>query len=103
MAKEPQPVRITTAPRSRAQDIAKRQKRYLISMGIRTLCFVLAVVSIGHWFLWVFIAASFVLPYIAVVMANAGSTADPGGPDLVPPDPRRPALEQPVRTPPADI
>jgi hypothetical protein len=46
-------------------------------MTIRTACFLLAVVSIGHWFMWVFIAASFVLPYIAVVMANAGSAADP--------------------------
>jgi len=102
MAKEPEPVRITTAPRSHAEDIARRQKRYLISMGIRTLCFLLAVVSIGHWFLWVFIAASFVLPYIAVVMANAGSTSDPGGPDVVPADPSLRALEQPVRTPPPD-
>ena len=87
MAKEPAPVRITTAQRSHREDIAHRQKRYLISMGIRTLCFVLAVFSIGHWFLWVFIAASFVLPYVAVVMANAGSTPDPGGPDFFAPDP----------------
>ncbi len=75
--KAPRPVRITSAPRSHRDDIAARQRRYVISMAIRTACFLLAVVSIGHWFMWVFVAASFVLPYVAVVMANAGSAADP--------------------------
>jgi hypothetical protein len=91
--KEPAPVRITTATRSHAEDIAHRQRRYVISMGIRTLCFVLAVVSIGHWFMWVFIAGSFVLPYVAVVLANAASAPDPGGPDLFEADPKRRAIE----------
>ena len=49
--KEPEVVRITTAPRSRRDDIAGRQRRYVISMTIRTVCFVLAVVCIGHWFM----------------------------------------------------
>ena len=86
MPREPEPIRITTATRSRNQDIAARQKRYLISMSIRTLCFVLAVVSIGHWFMWVFLAASFFLPTIAVVVANSSSPPDPGGPDYFEPD-----------------
>jgi hypothetical protein len=92
MAKKPDPVRITTVARSREQDIAVRQRRYLISMGIRTLCFVLAVVSIGHWFMWVFIAGSFVLPYVAVVLANAGGSTNPVDLEAVDPQPR-PALE----------
>jgi Flp pilus assembly protein TadB len=71
------PVRITSAQRPRSEDISGRQRRYLISMGIRTVCFILAVVSIGHWFMWVFLVAALFLPYIAVVMANAGSSADP--------------------------
>jgi uncharacterized membrane protein len=91
--KEPDAVRITTAPRSRRDDIAGRQRRYVISMAIRTLCFVLAVFSIGHWFMWVFITASFVLPYIAVILANAGSSADPERLDDVVPDPQRRAIE----------
>ena len=98
MAKEPEPFRITTATRSRNEDIAARQKRYLISMGIRTLCFVLAVVSIGHWFMWVFIVGSFVLPYVAVVMANAGGSPDPGGPDYFDPEPEHRSLEGPADT-----
>ncbi len=63
-----------------------RQRRYLISMGIRTACFVLAVVFRQvQPLMWALIVASFVLPYVAVVMANAGSAADPGAPDLVDP------------------
>jgi hypothetical protein len=91
--KEPDPVRITTATRSHQADIAIRQRRYLISMGIRTVCFLLAVVSIGHWFMWVFIAGSFVLPYVAVILANAGSSPDPGGPLPFDPDAQRRAIE----------
>jgi hypothetical protein len=49
--------------------------RYLFSMGVRTICFVLAVVfiTVVHWTIvgWVCIGAAAVLPYIAVVMANA--------------------------------
>jgi hypothetical protein len=91
--KEPDPVRITTATRSHHEDIAIRQRRYVISMGIRTVCFVLAVVFMGHWFMWVLIAASFVLPYVAVILANAGSSPDPGGPEYFEPEPGRPAIE----------
>jgi hypothetical protein len=73
------PVRITTASRPRSEDIRGREKRYLISMGIRTLCFILAVVFMGHWVMWVLLAASFFLPTIAVIVANGGGNPDPGG------------------------
>ena len=91
--KEPDPVRITTATRSHHEDIAIRQRRYVISMGIRTVCFVLAVVFMGHWFMWVFIAASFLLPYVAVILANTSSSPDPGGPELFDHDPAGRAIE----------
>ena len=65
-------VRITTAPRSRADDIAARQKRYIYSMGLRTVCFVGAVVAGGGWLMWAFLVGAIFLPYVAVVMANAG-------------------------------
>ena len=93
--KEPEVVRITTAPRSRRDDIAGRQRRYVISMTIRTLCFLAAVVSMGHWFMWVFLAASFFLPYVAVVIANTAAGPDPGGPDLVTRDLSTRAIEGP--------
>src|SRR3954449_13248965 len=69
----PEVVRITTAPESPEQDMAHRQKRYMISMGIRTLCFVAAILVGPGWLRWVLVAAAFVLPYIAVVMANSAS------------------------------
>lgn len=77
-------VRITTAPRSHGEDISARQRRYLISMGIRTACFILAVVFVGHWEMWVFLVASLVLPYVAVVLANVGSNPDPEPADFQP-------------------
>ena len=83
-----------------ARTSAARQRRYLISMAIRTLCFILAVVSIGHWFMWVFLVGAVFLPYVAVVMANAGAHTDPGAsrtrvrprPAGAPRPPRRPPV-----------
>ena len=48
-----------------------RTRRYLVSMGIRTVCFLLAVVASG-WLRWVLIAAAVTLPYLSVVFANGG-------------------------------
>ncbi|MDQ6935486.1 MAG: DUF3099 domain-containing protein [Actinomycetota bacterium] len=70
---KPDTFRITTAPVSRQADIAFRQRRYVISMGVRTLCFLGAVFVGDNWVRWVLVAASFVLPYVAVVMANSAS------------------------------
>ena len=74
-------VRITSAARPRSEDIRGRERRYLISMGIRTVCFILAVVTMGHWVMWVFLAGAVFLPYVAVVAANGGASPDPGGPE----------------------
>jgi Protein of unknown function (DUF3099) len=62
---------ITGAPRALSDDVRDRQRRYLISMSIRTVCFVLAIVVSG-WLRWVLLVGALVLPYIAVVIANAG-------------------------------
>ena len=69
-------VRITSAPRSRADDIAARQKRYIFSMAVRTVCFVSAIVVGPGPFRWVLIVGAVFLPYVAVVMANAGPGRD---------------------------
>jgi hypothetical protein len=61
---------VTGVRRGASDDLAQRQKRYLISMGIRTVCFLLAVITPSP-IRWVLVAAAVVLPYIAVVMANA--------------------------------
>ena len=73
------PVSITTARSGRTDDIKRRQTKYLISMGIRTVCFVLAVVLSGP-LRWVMVAAAFGLPYIAVVIANAADGREGDGP-----------------------
>jgi low temperature requirement protein LtrA len=67
--------RVTAARQSRTADIRRRYRRYAISMGIRTLCFVAAVLTQGPA-RWVLFAAALILPYVAVVMANAGRERD---------------------------
>jgi Mn2+/Fe2+ NRAMP family transporter len=71
-------VRITTAESSRNADISARQRRYVISMGIRTICFIAAVVVGGGWLRWVLVVAALLLPYVAVVMANAANSKSDG-------------------------
>jgi hypothetical protein len=66
---------VTTAPESLRDEQAARIKRYLVTMGIRTVCFVLAAVTATNgapWWVWgLFALLAVVLPYIAVVLANA--------------------------------
>ncbi len=62
---------ITSARRALSEDLHARNVRYLVSMGIRTACFFLAVVAAEPW-RWVFVAGAVVLPYVAVIIANAG-------------------------------
>jgi hypothetical protein len=84
-------VRVTTASRPHSEDISGRQRRYLFSMSLRTICFILAIVFREYWFTWFFVAGAVFLPYIAVVIANAGSSPDPGGMEVYSPD--HPELE----------
>lgn len=49
--------------------------RYAYSQGIRMLCFILAAVIAIAWQSWwsmAFVVAAMILPYVAVVDANAG-------------------------------
>jgi uncharacterized membrane protein YdbT with pleckstrin-like domain len=67
--------RITTAADPLADDIARRTRRYLVQMGIRVVCFALAVLlwdRLPVWVSVVLLVAAVVLPYIAVILANAG-------------------------------
>ncbi len=71
-ARRGEPVQsITQVGARRTGDLPGRQARYLVSMGIRTACFLGAVAATG-WLRWVLVAAAFLLPYFAVVLANAG-------------------------------
>jgi hypothetical protein len=69
---------VTSAPKALSYDLSGRQKRYFISMMIRTLCFILTVV-LPSPFRWFALFGAVTLPYIAVVIANAGrETITPG-------------------------
>lgn len=63
--------RITSAAEPLTDDIARRTHRYLVQMSIRVVCFVGAV-AIQHWTRWLLLVGAVVLPYIAVLLANAG-------------------------------
>jgi hypothetical protein len=72
----------TSLPRAPRDDAGARSKRYLIMMGIRTLCFILMVVITPYgWYTWVLGAAALFLPYIAVVTANVSQNVRPTGPE----------------------
>ena len=71
MADEKEIFDITSAPTALSADQASRQKRYFISMMIRTACFI-ATVLLPSPFRWFTLVGALILPYVAVVIANAG-------------------------------
>ena len=62
---------ITSAQSGLTADQSARQRRYFISMMIRTACFILTVV-LPSPYRWIALAGALTLPYIAVIAANAG-------------------------------
>jgi hypothetical protein len=66
---------VTEAQRSKSEDISYRERRYLIMMAFRVLCFVVAVVVFakgGGWLTAIPAIGAIVIPYFAVVFANGG-------------------------------
>lgn len=66
---------ITTADTALDDDMKSRIIKYSITMGIRTVCFVaayFAFVADLHILMWICVAGAVVLPYPAVIFANAG-------------------------------
>ncbi|MCP9964630.1 DUF3099 domain-containing protein [Actinomadura madurae] len=59
-----------------SEDIGNRQRRYLISMGVRTACFLgavaAAVAGAPWWLALLMVVGAAVLPYVAVIFANGG-------------------------------
>lgn len=62
---------ITEAQPGLSDDLPARQRKYFISMMIRTACFLLAVFTPSPW-RWFFLVGALTLPYISVIVANAG-------------------------------
>ena len=66
---------VTEAQPSLSADIAARQRRYLIMMGIRVGCFALTIalfVAGAGWFAAIPAVGAIAIPYFAVVIANGG-------------------------------
>ncbi|MFF9642290.1 DUF3099 domain-containing protein [Kitasatospora aureofaciens] len=74
--------RITGARSSLTEDVRGRQRRYVISMLIRTLCVLLAVAlwDVQRWLAFAALAGGVLLPYFAVLVANAGREQPPSLP-----------------------
>lgn len=69
MAKTQDAALITSASRSRSLDLEERQKRYLITMGVRTALFVAFLVVPGWWKM-VTLTLACALALAAVLLAN---------------------------------
>ncbi|WP_346619075.1 DUF3099 domain-containing protein [Blastococcus montanus] len=97
-SRRPEPVLITEAEPSRADQHAARKRRYAITMAVRGVALVLAAVF--YQTVWLMVILAFlgtVLPWVAVLMANdrpPKKRLDPNR--YTPPRPDR-ILENPAR------
>ncbi|MEO5877029.1 MAG: DUF3099 domain-containing protein [Streptosporangiaceae bacterium] len=101
---------ITDAVKPLSEDVSSRQRRYLVAMGVRTACLVLAVLLWGRipgWMLGFLLVGAIILPYLSVVFANGGrqpqrlprahdlvGMSDPEGVVVVPKEPEGSALKE---------
>ncbi|EDY45428.1 DUF3099 domain-containing protein [Streptomyces sp. SPB074] len=100
--------RITGARAGLQDDVRGRQRRYVISMLVRTAAVIAAMLlwNVERYVAIVALVLGVFLPYVAVVIANAGRENVPSLPDTRVPPPQRPSLEGPplegtVHRPPA--
>lgn len=86
--------RITGARQGLQEDVRGRQRRYVISMSVRTVSVVLAAVlwNVERHVAIVALVLGMIMPYIAVVIANAGRENAPGLPSTFVPTPQRPMI-----------
>jgi hypothetical protein len=86
--------RITGARQGLADDVRGRQRRYVISMSVRTVAVILAAVlwNVERHVAIVALVLGVLLPYISVVIANAGRENAPSLPSTYIPTPVRPMI-----------
>ncbi|MGP4113776.1 DUF3099 domain-containing protein [Streptomyces sp. 4N509B] len=86
--------RITGARQSLDDDVRGRQRRYVISMLVRTVAVLLTILlwNVSLPLAVVMLALGLVLPYVAVVVANAGRENVPTLPSAYVTDTSRRAL-----------
>ncbi|MGP4049050.1 DUF3099 domain-containing protein [Streptomyces sp. 2A115] len=96
--------RITGARQGLADDVRGRQRRYIISMAVRTVAVILAATlwNVERHVAVVALVLGAVIPYIAVVIANAGRENAPSLPSTFVTAPTRPMLTSPTPGGPAE-
>ncbi|MFE1885022.1 DUF3099 domain-containing protein [Streptomyces diastatochromogenes] len=89
--------RITGARTGLAEDVRGRQRRYVISMTIRTASVILAATlwNVERYVAVVALVFGALLPYVAVVIANAGRERPPSLPSTFIAAPTRPMITPP--------
>jgi len=89
--------RITGARTSLDEDVRGRQRRYIISMSVRTVAVILAASlwNVERHVAIVALVLGAALPYIAVVIANAGRENAPSLPSTFVSAPTRPMITPP--------
>lgn len=90
------PAIVTSARLSHTEDIALRQRRYVLTQSLRIVCVILAaMLPVSLPWKGVLIVGAVALPWFGVVMANAGPTVGRRRRKSSLMD--RPAPEEPVR------
>ncbi|GAA2768810.1 DUF3099 domain-containing protein [Streptomyces paradoxus] len=90
--------RITGARTGLQEDVRGRQRRYVISMTVRTISVILAATlwNVERHVAIVALVLGLVLPYVAVVIANAGRENAPSLPSTFVVPPARPMISPPA-------
>jgi hypothetical protein len=95
---------VTEARPGLSADIRYRERRYLIMMGIRTVCFAVAILFfVNHlgWLTAIPAVGALVIPYFAVIFANGGREPTSAR-KFRPYSPNSPAIYQPPSSRPDD-
>ncbi|NLU74790.1 DUF3099 domain-containing protein [Streptomyces sp. HNM0575] len=102
--REAEVFQITGARQSLEDDVRGRQRRYVISMLIRTASVLLTVLlwNVERPLAVVTLVVGALLPYVAVVVANAGRENPSSMPSAFVPTHQRPALTASDAVPEAD-
>ncbi|MFD8719624.1 DUF3099 domain-containing protein [Streptomyces sp. NPDC059629] len=89
--------RITGARTGLVEDVRARQRRYVISMSVRTVSVILAATlwNVERYVAVVALVLGALLPYVAVVIANAGRERPPSLPSTFDIAPTRPMIAPP--------
>jgi hypothetical protein len=72
-----QPQSVTSLEVSPEEERRGRIIKYSIAQGVRVLCIIIAVLNPGGPVMWVAVAGAVLLPYFAVVIANATGSGAP--------------------------